>query len=59
MKGQIISQEFNKTVWVQDSKGSEYACHIDEYRKVQNKEELTEHEQQSCMNLNTVLGDSW
>ncbi len=59
MKGQIISQEFNRTVWVQDDKGAEYACHIDQDRDVKRKEDLSQHEQQSCMNLNTVLGDSW
>jgi hypothetical protein len=59
MKGQIISQEFNKMVWVQDSKGAEYACYIDQDRDVKKKEELSDKEKNSCMNLNTVLGDSW
>ena len=59
MKGQIISQEFNKMVWVQDNKGAEYSCYIDQDRGVKNKEDLSQHEQKSCMNLNDVLGDSW
>jgi hypothetical protein len=59
MKGQIISQEFNKKVWVQDNKGTEYVCNIDHHRDVRSKEELSDKEQNSCMNLNTVLGDSW
>ena len=59
MKGQIIAQQFNKTVWVQDSEGAEYACYIDQDRKVQSKEDLSRKEQKSCLNLNTVLGDSW
>ncbi len=59
MKGQIISQEFNKMVWVQDNKGTEYSCYTDQDRDVKSKEELSEHEQESCMNLNTVQGDSW
>ncbi|MFT5726917.1 MAG: hypothetical protein ACI8PB_001049 [Desulforhopalus sp.] len=59
MKGQIISQEFNKMVWVQDNKGAEYSCYIDQDRDVKNKEDLSQHEQKSCMNLNDVLGDSW
>ena len=59
MKGLIISQEFNKKVWVQDNKGTEYVCNIDRDRDVKSKEDLSEHEQKSCMNLNTVLGDSW
>lgn len=59
MKGQIISQEFNKMVWVKDNKGAEYACYIDQNRDVKSKEDLSEKEQNSCMNLNAVLGDSW
>ena len=59
MKGQIISQEFNKTVWVKDNKGAQFACHIDQDRDVKNKEDLSPHEQKSCMNLNAVLGESW
>ena len=59
MKGQIISQEFNKKVWVKDNKGAEYVCHIDQERNVKSKEDLSQNEQKSCMNLNVVLGDSW
>lgn len=59
MKGQIISQEFNKIAWVRDNKGAEYACYVDQDRKVNNKRDLSKNEQKSCMNLNAVLGDSW
>ena len=59
MKGQIISQEFSKMVWVQDNKGAQYACYIDQNRDVKHKQDLSKHEQQSCMNLNAVLGESW
>ncbi len=59
MKGQIISQEFNKMVWVQDNKGAEYACYIEQDRNVKTKEDLSSKEQQSCLNLNSILGDSW
>ena len=59
MKGQIISEEFNKMVWVQDNKGTEYACYIDQDRDVKKKEDLSQHEQKSCTNLNTVLRGSW
>ena len=59
MKGQIISQEFNRMVWVQDDAGAQYSCYIDQDRDIKAKEDLSQHEQQSCMNLNVVLGDSW
>jgi hypothetical protein len=59
MKGKIIAQEFNKMVWVQDNKGTEYSCSVDHTRNVKNKEELSTAEQKECVNLNSVLGDSW
>ena len=59
MKGQVIAQEFNKMVWVRDNKGSEFACYLNQDRNVKNKEDLSEKEQKSCVNLNAVLGDSW
>lgn len=59
MKGQVIAQEFNKIAWVSDKKGSEYACYLNSDRNVKSKEELSQKEQKSCVNLNAVLGDSW
>ena len=59
MQGQIISQEFNRMVWVRDKNRAQYSCYIDHDRKVKNKEDLSKHEQESCMNLNAVLGDTW
>jgi len=59
MKGQVIAQEFNKMAWVSDKKGSQYACYLDSDKNVKNKEELSQKEQKSCVNLNAVLGDSW
>ena len=59
MKGKVIAQEFSKMVWVQDNNGAEYACSIDQSKNVKNKEELSPAEQKSCVNLNSVLGDSW
>jgi hypothetical protein len=59
MRGQIISGEFNKMVWVNDKDGSQYACYADNQDDVRRKEDLTEEEQQRCMTLNVVLGDSW
>ncbi|MBM9513783.1 hypothetical protein [Desulfogranum marinum] len=59
MQGQIISQQFSKMVWVSDKNRAQYSCYIDQDRKVKNKEDLSKHEQDSCMNLNLVLGDSW
>jgi hypothetical protein len=59
MKGEIISKEFQKMVWVQDKDGKEYACYIEDLGQIKKKEDMTEEEQKQCMDLNTVLGDSW
>lgn len=59
MKGQVISKEFNRIAWVKDNTGAEYSCYIDQNRDVKRKEDLSRDEQNSCINLNTVLGDSW
>lgn len=59
MKGEIISKEYQKMVWIQDKDGTEYACYIDDLRKIKKKEDLTDEEQKNCMDLNTVLGDNW
>jgi hypothetical protein len=59
MKGEIISKEFQKMVWVQDKDGKEYACYIEDLGQIKKKEDMTEEEQKQCLDLNTVLGDSW
>jgi len=59
MKGEIISKEFQKMVWVQDKDGKEYACYIEDLGQIKKKEDMTEEEQKKCMDLSTVLGDSW
>ncbi len=59
MKGEIIADEFNKMVWVSDKNGREYACYINDLKSIKKKEDLSEDEQNSCMDLSEVLGDSW
>ena len=59
MKGEIISEEFNKMVWVSDKNGREYACRIGELKNIKRKEDLSKEEQNNCLDLSEVLGDSW
>ena len=59
MKGEVISKEFQKMVWVQDKDGKEYACYIDDLKQIKKKEDLSEEEKAKCLDLSTVLGDSW
>lgn len=60
MRGDVISEEYKKMVWVHDREGKEYACYIDDLKgKIKTKEQLTDEEKKNCLDLNTVLGDSW
>lgn len=60
MRGEIISGEYKRMVWVHDKDGKEYVCYSsDPDGTKKNKEELTEVERETCMNLNVVLGDNW
>jgi hypothetical protein len=59
MKGEVISKEFQKMVWIKDKEGKEYACYIDDLKNIKRKEDLTEEEKAKCTDLSVVLGDSW
>ena len=59
MRGEKISEEYQKMVWVRDKDGKEYACYIDDLKSIKKKEDLTDEEKQKCMDLSLVLGDSW
>jgi len=60
MRGDIISNEYKKMVWVHDKDGKEYACYADDLKgKIKKKEDLTDEEKEKCMDLNEVVGESW
>ena len=60
MRGEIISEEYQKMVWVHDKEGKQYACYAkDLHGKVKDIGDLTEEEKKNCLDLSSVLGDSW
>jgi hypothetical protein len=59
MRGEIISHEYQRMVWVHDKEGKEYACYINDAKDIKKKEDLTQEERSKCVDLNQVLGDSW
>ncbi len=59
MRGEKISEEYQKMVWVRDKDGKEYACYIDDLKSVKKKEDLTEEEKAKCLDISQVLGESW
>jgi hypothetical protein len=59
MRGETISKEYQKLVWVQGKDGKEYACYIDDVKNIKRKEDLTEEEKAKCLDISQVVGDTW
>jgi len=59
MRGDVISDEYKKMVFIQDKDGKEYACYIDDLKSIKRKEDLTDEEKEKCTDISQVLGDSW
>ena len=58
MRGEIISAEYNRMVWVHDKEGKEYACYARDLDN-SNTEVISSKEADKCLDLGLVLGDSW
>ena len=59
MRGEIISKEYQRMVFVNDKNGKQYACYVNDVRDLKPGEKLTDRERAKCMDLSLVLGDSW
>jgi len=59
MRGEVISEEYQKMVFVHDKDGKEYACYAGDLKNFKKSEDLTDEERAKCTDLSTVLGDSW
>ena len=58
MRGEIISAEYNKMVWVHDKEGREYACYAKDLEN-RNTDVINSKETEKCLDLSLVLGDTW
>lgn len=56
MRGELISKEYQRMVWVKDDSGKEYACYADD---VKNDAHLSEDDKAKCLDTSQVVGDSW
>ena len=56
MRGEIISAEYQKIVFVRDDKGGEYACNL---KDLKNPNHVSESEKKHCLNTSQVMGSSW
>ncbi len=44
-------------VWVRDKDGKQYACSVEALKgNIKSKEELTEEEKESCMDVSMMIG---
>jgi len=56
MRGQIISEEYNKMVWVRDDNGGEYVCYS---KDLEDPHRVSEEEKKHCVDSSQVLGPNW
>ena len=56
MRGNIISDEYQKMIWVRDDKGGEYVCYA---KDLKNPEHITESEKEHCLDTSQVIGPNW
>ena len=56
MRGQLISEEYNKMVWVRDDNGGEYVCYANDLKS---PDHVSESEKELCVDSSQVLGPNW
>ena len=59
MRGENISKEYQRKVWIKDSEGKEYACYAEDLKSLKRKEDMTDEEKEKCLDISQVLGDNW
>ncbi len=60
MRGDNISKEYQRMVWVQDENGKEFACYANDLQgEVNHDRALSAQERDNCLDVSQVLGDSW
>lgn len=56
MRGDIISAEYQKMVWVKDDKGGEFVCYL---KDLKSPNQVTEEEKKKCLDTSQVMGPNW
>ncbi len=56
MRGELISREYNKMVFVRDDDGGEYVCYQNDLRT---SDHVDEDEKKHCLDTSQVLGPNW
>ena len=56
MRGQLISEEYNKMVFVRDDNGGEYVCYSND---LNSPDHVSESEKEKCLDTSQILGPNW
>lgn len=56
MRGDVISAEYQKMVWVRDDNGGEFVCYAQDLK---NPNHVAENEKEHCLDSSLVLGPNW
>ena len=56
MRGELISEEYQRMVWVRDDRGGEYVCYAND---LENPQHVSENEKVHCLDSSLVLGPNW
>ena len=56
MRGEKISGEYQRMVFVRDDNGGEYVCYA---KDISVPDRVSEEEKQFCLDTSQALGDSW
>lgn len=59
MRGEIISREYQKMVWVRDNDGKEFACYRDDVENLDHHKGLSREQRERCLDTSLIAGDSW
>ena len=56
MRGQLLSEQYQNTLWGRDDNGQEYVCYATD---LESQYRVSETEKQLCLDANQVLGPNW
>ena len=56
MRGNNISKEYQRMVWIKDENGKEYVCYADELKTPGH---LSREDKKHCLDESQVLGPNW
>ncbi len=59
MRGELISKEYQRMVFVHDKDGKEYSCYANDVKGFDEKKGLSRDQKEKCTDLGLVLGDTW